>query len=490
MDDGPVVSGGDVDPSTRRVNEIRERDELLSLLPGSMRQVTERLAAAFAEHGHELFLVGGSVRGLLLGQTVNDLDFATDATPADTKIAGAAAAPDSMYTVGEKFGTVGFVFGDHLVEITTYREEVYPTLDRRPEVRHTTDIAGDLSRRDFTVNAMAIDAHTGSVIDPFNGHEDLQRRLIRAVGNGADRFREDPLRILRGLRFIAQLDFELDPATLEAMRQMAPELSRISRERIASELNRLLVSRAASRALALAREADVLPHILPEIVPMAEDTGEGRHKDIWLHTLRVIEQSPPRLAVRWAALMHDAAKPMTRSVDDAGEVHFFGHERLGAGLARRTLRRLKQERALIDRVTQLVEFHLRPAGYDDSWTDSAVRRLVFEAGDLLDDLLDLVAADVTSARADRQREAAHRIQGLREHIEKLREQHELDQLQSPLDGNELMGIYGRPPGRWIGDLKDYLRDMVLDGTLEPGDKATAREEANRWMAEHTDDASS
>jgi poly(A) polymerase len=417
-----------------------------------------------------------------LGQPVVDLDFATDAEPAMSKLAGGEVKPDSIYTVGEKFGTVGFVFGDVTVEITTYREEFYPTADRRPTVQHGTDITGDLSRRDFTVNAMAIDAHSGVIIDPFGGRDDLERRLIRAVGNGVDRFREDPLRILRALRFIAQLDFSIDPATLDAMRQMGPELDRISRERIASEMNRLLTAPAASRALDLMREAQLLPFILPEIVPMADDIGEGRHKNIWRHTLLVVDQAPPRLAVRWAALLHDAAKPMTRSIDATGEVHFFGHERLGVGIARRTLRRLKQERALIDRVAALVDLHLRPAGYDESWTDSAARRIVFEAGDLLDDLLDLVAADVTSARADRRREAALRIQGLRDHIERLREKHELDQLQSPLDGNELMEIFNQPPGRWIGQLKDYLRDMVLDGTLEPGDKTAALEEARRWMA--------
>jgi poly(A) polymerase len=472
-----------VGEARRRTEQIGERAALLGQLSPDMHDVTERLSNAFARHGHELYLVGGSVRGLLLGQPVVDLDFATDAEPAETKLAGGEVAPDSIYTVGEKFGTVGFVFGEVIVEITTYREEFYPTPDRRPAVRHGTDILGDLSRRDFTVNAMALDAHSGNIVDPFGGRDDLERHVIRAVGNGVDRFREDPLRILRALRFIAQLDFSLDSETLAAMRQMGPELERISRERIASELNRLLTAQAASRALELMREAQMLPYVLPEIVPMAEDIGEGRHKNIWLHTLRVIEQSPPRLAVRWAALLHDAAKPMTRSIDDSGEVHFFGHERLGAGIARRTLRRLKQERALIDRVAALIDLHLRPAGYDQSWTDSAVRRIVFEAGDLLDDLLDLVAADVTSARADRQREATRRIQGLREHIQRLREQHALDQLQSPLDGNELMEIFSRPPGRWIGELKDFLRDMVLDGTLEPGDKATALVEAQRWMAE-------
>ena len=217
---------------------------------------------------------------------------------------------------------------------------------------------------------------------------------------------------------------------------------------------------------------------------MAEDVGRGRHKNIWLHTLQVVDQSPPRLAVRWAALLHDAAKPMTRAVDASGEVHFFGHEHLGADLARRALRRLRQERALIERVARLIELHLRPAGYDETWTDSAVRRLMLEAGDVLDDLLDLVAADVTSARAERRREAARRMQALREHIARLEAEHALAQLQSPLNGDDLMAIFGRPPGRWIAEIKDHLRDLVIDGVLAPGDKDAALAEAQRWMAEH------
>ncbi|ACZ39870.1 CCA tRNA nucleotidyltransferase [Sphaerobacter thermophilus] len=470
----------------RSVTAAERTGSLLERLPPQMRAITARLGDAFAQHGAELYLVGGSVRDLLLGQPVTDLDFATSAEPELTKAAGAAAGADSVYTVGEQFGTVGFVFDGVSVEITTYREEHYPTPDRRPKVRLGTDLVGDLSRRDFTINAIAVDARDGTVHDPFGGLDDLERRIIRAVGDPKARFAEDPLRILRAARFAAQLDFRVDRRTLAAMRAMGPQLERISRERIAAELNRLLIAPAAARGLALLHETDLLRWVLPEVVPMAEDTGAGRHKDIWLHTLRVVEQSPPRLAVRWAALLHDAAKPMTRSVDARGEVHFFGHERVGADLARKALRRLKQERALIDRVAGLVEMHLRPASYDSTWTDSAVRRLMLEAGDLWDDLLDLAAADVTSARAHRQREAARRIAALREHARRLEEEHALAQLQSPLDGHELMAMFGRPPGRWIGEVKDHLRELVIDGVLAPDDKEGARAEALRWMAEHGD----
>lgn len=470
----------------RSVTAAERTGSLLERLPPQMRAIAARLGDAFAQHGAELYLVGGSVRDLLLGQPVTDLDFATSAEPELTKAAGAAAGADSVYTVGEQFGTVGFVFDGVSVEITTYREEHYPTPDRRPKVRLGTDLVGDLSRRDFTINAIAVDARDGTVHDPFGGLDDLERRIIRAVGDPKARFAEDPLRILRAARFAAQLDFRVDRRTLAAMRAMGPQLERISRERIAAELNRLLIAPAAARGLALLHETDLLRWVLPEVVPMAEDTGAGRHKDIWLHTLRVVEQSPPRLAVRWAALLHDAAKPMTRSVDARGEVHFFGHERVGADLARKALRRLKQERALIDRVAGLVEMHLRPASYDSTWTDSAVRRLMLEAGDLWDDLLDLAAADVTSARAHRQREAARRIAALREHARRLEEEHALAQLQSPLDGHELMAMFGRPPGRWIGEVKDHLRELVIDGVLAPDDKEGARAEALRWMAEHGD----
>ncbi|HET7035436.1 MAG TPA: HD domain-containing protein [Thermomicrobiaceae bacterium] len=468
-----VMRGGD---------ETTNERSLLERLPPEPRAVVDRLGRAFAARDRQLFLVGGSVRDLLLGQPLADLDFATDALPEETKLAGNAAGAEAVYTVGEKFGTIGFVFGGLQVEITTFRQEHYPTPDRRPAVRLGTDIAGDLSRRDFTINAIALDAESGALVDPFHGLQDLERALIRAVGDAGERFQEDPLRILRAVRFVAQLGFTIAPETFSAMRALAPELERISRERVAAELNRLLLGPAAPQGLAAAREAGLLPFALPQVVPMAEDLGEGRHKDIWEHSLQVVGQAPPRLAVRWAALLHDAAKPLTRSVDEQGEVHFFGHEWQGANLARKALRGLKLDKALTERVALLVLLHLRPAGYDEDWTDSAVRRLVLEAGALLEDLLDLAAADVTSARPERRREARARVDGLRAHIERLREQHALEQLQSPLDGNELMALFNRPPGRWIGELKDYLREMVIEGALQPGDTVTALERARAWMA--------
>ena len=268
------------------------------------------------------------------------------------------------------------------------------------------------------------------------------------------------------------------------MRDTAPELARISVERIAAELNRLLIAPAVERGLRALDAANLYPHLLPELMPMVTDDRDGgtaRHKDIWEHTIQVVAQSPARLPVRWAALLHDAAKPWTRSVDDNGAVHFFGHELAGAALARKLLRRLKQEKDLQERVRRMVAMHLRPSSYDPGWTDSAVRRLALEAGETFTDLIDLAAADVTSAREHRQRAAARRIEGLREHFARLEAEHALDQLQSPLDGHDLMAMFDRSPGKWIGDIKDRLREMVIDGELDPGDRDTATELATTWI---------
>ncbi len=465
--------------------------ELLARLPDRERTVSKTLTDVFHAAGQEIYLVGGVVRDLVLDRGRADLDMATSAVPAETRKLGEQAGADAIFAIGEAYGTIGLVFKqddqpDLVVEITTYRSEVYPTPDRHPQVTHGVSLEEDLSRRDFTINSMALDAASGVVIDPFGGMADLERGIIRAVGDAAQRFSEDPLRTLRAARFAAELGFDLDASTLRAMQETAGQIERVSRERITVELNRLLVGEFASHGLRVLEAAGLIPWVLPEIVPMVEDDRDGgaaRHKDIWLHTLQVVDQSPRRLAVRWAALLHDAAKPATRSVDEHGVVHFFGHELAGARLARQLMRRLKQEKALEQRVSNLVAMHLRPSGYGDDWTDSAVRRLALEAGDVFDDLLDLAAADVTSARAHRQAAAARRVAGLRAHHERLEAERALDQLQSPLDGNELMAMFDRPPGRWIAEIKDRLREMVIDGDLSPDDKETAAELANAWLAE-------
>jgi poly(A) polymerase len=466
---------------------------LHAALPEHQAQMVDRLTRTFSEAGKELVLVGGIVRDLLLDQIPpGDLDFATNAHPEITEQLGLQAGAESVYLIGARFGTVGLVFptGDPQqkinVEITTYRAEHYPHETRHPEVAFGETLRGDLSRRDFTVNAIAADALTGNLIDPFDGRADLAMGIIRAVGDADTRFSEDPLRLLRAARFVSQLGFTVERETAEAMLQQASSLARISRERIYAELTRLLTGRYASHGLETLHVTGLFDIVLPEIgyLPYQSPAPGDPHleKDLWDHTKRVIDRSPPRPVVRWAALLHDAAKPQTRSVAPSGEIHFYGHERMGADIAKRILSRLNADRATQTAVHHIVELHGRPETYDETWTDSAVRRLMLDAGDHLDDLLDLAASDVTSARAERQQLARHRIDALRSHITRLQQERALAEYQSPLDGTELMAMFDRPPGRWIAQIKDLLRDLVIDGELDPDDKEQAAEIAREVLA--------
>jgi poly(A) polymerase len=283
--------------------------------------------------------------------------------------------------------------------------------------------------------------------------------------------------LLRAARFVSQLGFMIERDTFAAMIETAPSIERISRERIYGELTRLMTGTYASHALEVLSETGLLALTMPELEPLSRETGDRgpvhREKDLWEHTKKVVDQSPQRPVVRWAALLHDAAKPMTRGFDASGEIHFIGHEREGAILATKVLDGIHADRATVKAVSRIVELHGRPGTYEPGWTDSAVRRLMLDAGDELADLLDLAGADVTSARAFRQQAAARRIASLRAHIARLETERELDQWKSPLDGDELMRLFDRPPGRWIGEVKDQLRELVLDGELEPGDKDRA-----------------
>jgi poly(A) polymerase len=273
------------------------------------------------------------------------------------------------------------------------------------------------------------------------------------------------------------------------MRRQAESITRISRERILAEMSRLLLGEYAGHGLDALRRTGVLRHALPELSPLLDEADDdlagriAREKDLWDHTLRVVDQSPRRLAVRWAALLHDAAKPLTRSVAPDGEIHFFGHERVGADLASRLLTRLNADKALRAAVRTVVELHGRPAAYDDSWTDSAVRRLALEAGETWDDLLDLAAADVTSGRERKRVEAARRVAALREHFARLQQQADIAKLESPLDGHDLMQLFSQPPGPWIKHLKDHLRELVIDGQLAPDDRERAAAIAQQLMAD-------
>lgn len=481
-------------PKSEPINPAGNLPGLLSRLHVDQQEIVAALARSFAAGGAELFLVGGIVRDMLLDRPLpNDLDCATSAMPEETQAFGLAAGAGSVYLVGEKFGTVGLVFSGESamnVEITTYRQETYPNGTRHPEVSHGVTLDEDLSRRDFTVNAIAVNAMTGELHDPFDGQSDLVLSTVRAVGDPDERFQEDPLRLMRAARFVAQLGFLVEGHTFAAMVRNAPALERISKERIYAEATKLLCGDYASHGLDVLRQAGLLQVAMPELAPLAEEAdrfGANREKDLWVHTGRVIDQAPAQPVVRWAALLHDAAKPHTRTVDRDGEVHFFGHEKVGANLADSLLRRLKADKATLSAVRRLVEMHARPESYEQDWTDSAVRRLMLEADGVLEDLLDLAAADVTSARVTKQRAAAERIRLLRARIERLNNEFALEQLVSPLDGTQLMEMFDRPPGRWIAIVKDRLREMVIDGTLAVDDRERAGVIARQLVAD-TDSA--
>jgi poly(A) polymerase len=463
---------------------------LLDALPDHQQTVLRALETSFSGDGAELALVGGPVRDLFLERQTTNLDLTTDATPDRIRRLGEAAGAAHSFDVGERFGTIGFVFEPDghesiLVEITTYRAEHYPDASRHPDVTFGTSLIDDLSRRDFTINAMAIALPAEELIDPFDGQLDLHQNRIRAVGEPSLRFAEDPLRLLRAARFVGQLGFLVERQTKEAMTELAPELGRISRERIYAELTGLLTGRFASHGLEVLLDTGLFTVAMPELTMLAREAeverAIHREKDLWEHTLRVVDKAPRRPVVRWAALLHDAAKPQTRSIGPDGEIHFFGHERVGADLAAGLLRRLTADKATVAAVARIVELHLRPAAYDVDWTDSAVRRLVLEAGDVLDDLLDLTASDMTSANERKVKQAQRLMTSLRERIVRLEAETAMAELQSPLDGNDLMAMFSQPPGRWIADVKDHLRELVIDGELAPGDKARAAELARTFL---------
>lgn len=465
---------------------------ILEQLPAPQRALASHLTQAFQAAGYELYLVGGIVRDALLGLPAPaDLDFTTSSPTASTHDLLTHAGAASTFAIGERFGTIGAIFGEAetrtQIEVTTFRRETYPDATRFPEVAFDASLEDDLARRDFTMNAIALNARSGEVHDPWGGEADIALATVRAVGEPAARFAEDPLRLLRAARFVAQLGFRLDWETEQAMAEEAASLTRISHERILAELTRLLTGAWADHGLDVLRRTGLLRVALPELGALADEadndlTGRlGREKDLWDHTIRVVTQAPARPAVRWAAFLHDSAKPRTRSVDLAGEVHFFGHERAGADLARATLERLGADKALRHRVETLVELHGRPAAYDASWTDSAVRRLALEAGDAWEDLLDLAAADVTSGRERKRQEAARRVAGLRAHADRLAAEASLAELESPLDGNALMHLFAQPPGPWIKFLKEHLREAVIDGRLQPGDRVAAEAMAREWL---------
>lgn len=435
-----------------------------------------RLFEIFVKAGHELYLVGGAVRDHLLGMplaALDDLDFATSAMPADSaRILRAAKLP--VFTVGSRFGTVGSILTRGTrrreIQVTTYRGEVYTNGSRKPQVTYGRDLESDLARRDFSINAMAMTAH-GHVIDPFGGERDLRQQTLRTVGDPAVIFREDPLRTLRAARFIATLRMQPETGLTDIVRDASHEILTVSRERWLMEMNKILAAEAAADGLEFLAATGLLAHLWPAGQAMVEfhaDQGRYHHKALWPHTLGVVSQSPQRVAVRWAALLHDAGKVTTRTVDAAGDVHFFGHEAVGAAIVDEVAGRFRFDRALHQRVRALVWLHQRPAMYERTWTDGAVRRLLRDAGDFFTDLLDLSRADVTSHRPSVREDVLSRLMELEVRARELTAKDGEAPLLPRGIGQAIMAHFNIAAGPRVGQLKGQLEQGVLDGRLPRG----------------------
>jgi poly(A) polymerase len=435
--------------------------------------VIDDLGERFRDAGHELALVGGPVRDAMLGRHHNDLDFTTSARPEQTErlLKGWA---DAIWDMGRAFGTIGCRRGDWQVEITTYRSEAYDPSSRKPEVDFGDTLAGDLGRRDFTVNAMAVRLPGRVVEDPYGGIVDLAHRVLRTPGRPEDSFSDDPLRMMRAARFAAQLGFTVDPSVVEAMTAMAGRIEIISAERVRDELVKLICAPYPRLGLRLMVETGLAALVLPELPALALERDEHhRHKDVYEHTLTVVEQAmdlEPRLPgggpdfiARFAALMHDVGKPRTRRFLDDGTVTFHHHDVVGAKMTRKRMKALRFSNDEIEAVSLLVELHLRFHGYGTGeWTDSAVRRYVRDAGDQLERLHVLTRADSTTRNQRKAERLRRTYDDLEERIARLSEEEELASIRPDLDGNQIMEILGIGPGREVGAAYRYLLEWRLD----------------------------
>jgi len=433
-----------------------------------------RLADAFVAAGHELALVGGPVRDALLGRLVHDLDLTTDARPDDI-LGIVAPIADAVWDVGRQFGTIGARFGEDTVEITTYRSDSYDGTTRKPEVEFGDSLEVDLLRRDFTVNALALQLPDVRLIDPSGGVEDLIAGVLRTPSTPQISFGDDPLRMMRAARFTAQLGFSVDDETRDAMAEMADRIEIISAERVRDEFSKLLQADEPRAGLELLVESGLADLVIPEIPALRLEADEHHHhKDVYQHSLTVLDQAigyeksrhpgqAPDLVLRLAAILHDIGKPATRRFEPGGAVSFYHHDVVGAKLAKKRLTALRFDKATIDSVARLIELHLRFFGYADAqWTDSAVRRYVRDAGPELERLHILTRADVTTRNRRKADRLGFAYDDLESRIRELQEQEELDSVRPDLNGEQVMRLLEIRPGREVGQAMRFLLELRLD----------------------------
>jgi poly(A) polymerase len=463
--------------------------------------IGQELGERFAAAGHELALVGGPVRDAFLGRRSPDLDFTTDATPDET-LAVIRGWADAHWEIGKAFGTIGLRKGGHLIEVTTYRSDVYDRTSRKPEVTFGSTLSEDLVRRDFTVNAMAVRFPSLEFVDEHGGLADLAARMLRTPSSPEASFADDPLRMLRAARFASQLGFTVAPAVTAAMTTAAGTLSIVSAERVREEFTRLVMSDSPREGLTLLVETGLADVFLPELPALQLEVDEHHHhKDVYQHSLTVLEQAialegprvvpgvaapetvdGPDLVLRLAALLHDVGKPATRRFEPRGGVSFHHHEIVGAKLVTKRLRAMRYDKETIAAVSRLVELHLRFHGYGaGEWTDSAVRRYVTDAGPLLPRLHLLTRSDSTTRNARKAQRLATTYDELEGRIERLKAAEELAAVRPELNGNEIGEILGVPPGKVIGEAYRFLLGVRLDEGLIGKD--AAREHLLAWWAD-------
>jgi poly(A) polymerase len=479
-----------VPTDTRRIHAARRPDPQHNAVVDLMRIAGEadELAERFVAAGHRLYLVGGSVRDALLGRLGTDLDFTTDARPPQVQriLAGWA---HKVWDIGIEFGTVGGVRDGVTVEITTFRSDSYDRIGRNPTVTFGDTIEGDLRRRDFTANAMAVSLPDREFVDPYGGLAAVARGVLDTPATPRESFADDPLRMLRAARFVSQLGFTVAPRVLDGIRDLAPQLDRITPERVQAELTKLMLGAQPRRGIELMVETTLADRVLPEVPAMRLEIDEHhQHKDVYQHSLVVLDQAigledgEPDLVLRLAALLHDIGKPATRRFEPGGGVSFHHHEVVGAKLARRRLRELRFSNDVIAKVSQLVYLHLRFHGYGrGEWTDSAVRRYVTDAGPLLPRLHKLVRADCTTRNKRKALALQQTYDDLQARIERLQAEEDLARIRPDLDGNAIMKLLGLPPGPTVGRAWRYLKDLRLErGPLPP---AEAEAELLAWARE-------
>ncbi|AGM31537.1 CCA tRNA nucleotidyltransferase [Mycobacteroides abscessus] len=454
------------------------------------KKLLSELGALFDSAGFDLYLVGGSVRDAALGKPGIDLDFTTDARPEQVKNLMTGWA-EAIWDTGIAFGTIGVARRGQRVEITTFRSDSYDQQSRNPEVVFGDSLEGDLVRRDFTVNAMAVKIGPdgpGEFCDPLNGLEALRAGVLDTPSAPEISFGDDPLRMLRAARFVSQLGFTVAPRVLEALHAMADQLGRITAERVQTELDKLIVGAHPVAGIDLLVDSGLGAVVLPEVGQMQLTIDEHhQHKDVYRHSLTVLEQAVdledegPDLVLRWAALLHDIGKPATRRHEEGGGVSFHHHEVVGAKMVRKRMRALKYSKQMVDDVSQLVYLHLRFHGYGDGkWTDSAVRRYVTDAGPLLPRLHKLVRADCTTRNKRRAARLQANYDGLEERIAELAAKEDLARVRPDLDGNQIMELLGVPAGPIVGQAWQFLKELRLE--RGPLDHDEAVEALRQWWA--------